>query len=264
MSAKLWVVCDEVLANKQQAKMKNLLKSYITQDVVNVRRMYEPYREEQNHANFVFLSNESLPILIDTDDRRYVVVRQEKTLSPEFYVECGKQIESEEGTNAFIEYLLSYELKDFNEHTKPIETEAKKDLKALCEPTPNRFLQLWQNGELEVPFCSCRVAALYEAFLLWTMMSNEYGAISSTRFSIEMKRMIERGKFKCEISGGVQRVENKSTRMWVINIDLEQFKAEHSNELLWEPDLNQQAKIFDKSLEDFRKTVENTRLRKLN
>lgn len=258
-SAKLFILCDEVIANRQQAKMKNLLKSYVTQDVINVRRMYEPGREEENHCNFVFLSNESLPILIDTDDRRYVVTRQEKKKEESFYNDVAKEIRNG-GVEAFYDLLLNYDLGDFNEFTKPIATEAKKELTEICEPAPIRFAMLWQDCKLDVPFCSCTCAELYEAFLLWCMDSNEYGSYTRTRFTQEINRLIQKDRLLNVSGGQVVRLENRIKRYWKVNISLEEFKRFEPDTFTYGlPDFEMQIKAFNKALDSYRTKVAKTR-----
>ncbi len=263
MSAKLYIVCDEVLANKSQGKMKNLLKSYVTQPVANVRRMYEPYRAEENHANFVFLSNESLPILIESDDRRYLIVRQETPREKDFYRRCAEQVNSPEGRGAFVKFLLEYNTEDFNEHTEPFMTEAKEELQALCEPAPVRFAMLWQSGELDLPYCSCTSANLYDAFLLWMHHANEYGSYGATRFALEIGRLIDRGKLQ-RIRKAKPYVyeEGRNKQVRGYEIDLSQGTKE-----VWfvgnvfDPSVVDQIGRFSAAVDSFRKKVEATRLR---
>jgi hypothetical protein len=213
MGRKLLVICDEVLANKGKSRHANQLKTSITQATAPVRRMYAEYVEEENHANFVFLSNETLPVLIDPDDRRYMISRQEKKLSEEFYEKCAKQIR-DGGRKAFAKFLLEFDLGEFGEHTKPPMNEAKRDLIAICEPAPIMFLKAWSSGELDLPYCTCSSADLYLAFRAWQEITNEYGNIGFNKFVAEVRRMAEGEKIP-GICKGKPRIEANGVKTQV-------------------------------------------------
>ncbi len=262
MSGKLFIVCDEVLANKGKGRYANQLKTYITQPIAPVRRMYEPAREEENHANFVFLSNETLPVLIEPDDRRYVVIRQENKLEKDFYKKCAGKIYGG-GQQAFADFLLKYKLGDFNEHTEPMMTAAKEELIALCEPGPIRFAKLWAAGELEFPYCTCTSEQLYNAFVLWNSYSNEYGSTSFQRFSTEMGRVVNsrkitgiaKGKPRCSSGGKVSQRKG-----WIVDLRKEIWEQYFAANV-FEPTEIDQTGRFQVALEEFREKIESTRVR---
>ena len=53
---------------------KNWLKALITSTTVQINPKNLPRREERNHINIVFLSNEPQPLALDNSDRRYLVI----------------------------------------------------------------------------------------------------------------------------------------------------------------------------------------------
>ena len=75
------------------------LKSLITDKTININQKNEPMRETENVANFFMVSNNEIPIKIESNDRRYVVTKASdkhlqdfdyfaklaSTFTPEFY-----------------------------------------------------------------------------------------------------------------------------------------------------------------------------------
>ena len=51
------------------------LKSVITDTKININQKNEPERLAENVANFIMVSNNNVPIKIETTDRRYLVTK---------------------------------------------------------------------------------------------------------------------------------------------------------------------------------------------
>lgn len=264
MSQKLFVCGDEVIANKSLGKVKNILKSYITQPTVNIRKMREPARSEENHANFVFLSNEEIPILIDSDDRRTVVI----TVDQKAPIELMKGVDMElnnGGDKAFVKFLIEYDVGDFNEHAPAYATEGKDQLKQLCEKAPEKFIRAWQAGELDFPYCCCDKSDLFVAFKLWVEFTGEYGSTAWDGFNNKILTLINRGILTGIRDGKVNVIsdddsEGKRTsqRAWKVTLSRE-TRAQWFPGWLDEPTQGYQAKIFRESVESFKKRVAATK-----
>ncbi len=194
-SGKLFIMCNEVLANRAKAEKKNLLKSYVTEDTISIRVMYQERRKEENHCNFVFLSNDAMPILIEEDDRRYTICVCHNKLERSFYDEVKEEMNGD-GEAAFLNYLLNYNLGSFRAHEQCYDTDAKRDLAELCEDGFSRFLKLWQAGQTDLPFCTCTVADLYRACSLWIQDNGEYLPGGATAFGQRISTFIARGILK--------------------------------------------------------------------
>ena len=74
LSAKLLILGNEVVSRQELYHNKNQLKWVISEEEIPIRTMQTDTRWERNHANVVFLSNESKPLVLEVDDRRYLVV----------------------------------------------------------------------------------------------------------------------------------------------------------------------------------------------
>lgn len=147
-SALLFAQFDEVVARSEMYHIKNKLKSFITGDRIRINPKNRAAYEERNHVNAVFLSNEAMPVVLEEDDRRHVVIWTPEKLSPEFYRDAMREI-SNGGVAALHHYLLHLDLGDFTNSTQPPMTAAKKELIDLSLDSPQRFLQAMENGEVD-------------------------------------------------------------------------------------------------------------------
>ena len=146
---------------------------------------------EANHANFVFLSNVIRPAAPDPDDRRYLVVWTPPKLEQNYYSAIVAE-QRRVGPGALYDYLLRYDIGDFNEHTKPIETEAKRDLIEASMDGPDLFWLQWSTGELAAPFVPCRACDLFEYYGKWSRAEGEPYAASNKVFGVIIGKRLRR------------------------------------------------------------------------
>lgn len=166
-SRKLLLLADEVVARTEIYHLKNKLKSLITGDRIRINPKNMAAYEEDNHANFIFLSNESMPVVLEEDDRRHAVIWTPGKLGPEFYAALLEEIRSG-GSAALHEYLMCLPLGDFHPGTPPPMTSAKADLIDLGMDSPQRFHDELIAGD--IPGLKARPAPSkewYEAYKIW-------------------------------------------------------------------------------------------------
>ncbi|HEX7112725.1 MAG TPA: DUF5906 domain-containing protein, partial [Mizugakiibacter sp.] len=72
-SRKLFLIADEVVARNDLYHVKNKLKALITGDWIRINPKNIAAYDERNHVNLVFLSNESMPVVLEEDDRRHCI-----------------------------------------------------------------------------------------------------------------------------------------------------------------------------------------------
>ena len=142
------LVFDEVVARSDLYHIKNKLKSFITNNDIRINPKNSPAYNEKNHANVVFLSNESMPTILEQDDRRHCVIWTPEKLSPEFYSGFRREIENGGGA-AFLHYLLHLDLGDFGPASKPPMTEAKRELIKQGLDSPDRFMKAFTEGDVD-------------------------------------------------------------------------------------------------------------------
>ena len=189
-SCKLFVVGDEVSSRAELVHNKNRLKALITSPTVQINPKGLPRREERNHMNIVFLSNELQPLALDNSDRRYLVVYTPRAKDFEFYRKLGEWRDNG-GIEAFYHYLMTYPLDGFVPYAPAPMTEAKQALIGLNRKSPELFWQEWHDGELDLPYAACSGAQLYRAYEKWCQRSGDRYPFKQTQFTPTLLRFAE-------------------------------------------------------------------------
>jgi putative DNA primase/helicase len=220
LSGMLFIVAEEVVNAQDRKHHQGLLQNLITAPVIQINEKNMPVREESNYANLGFLSNAQLPMQLNPTDRRYTVIHVEQEQSEDYFNQLSEQIDNG-GAEAFLHYLLNYDLKGFTAFTRPYKNKDRMHLITLSMSPDQRFLQYWKTGLAGVPLCTCTARDLYKAFTAWCKTNGERFVANSTQFgrgvSDELERMgappkkviryngwsekqIEDGDFKLETS----------------------------------------------------------------
>jgi putative DNA primase/helicase len=185
-SKKLFFIADEVIARQELYHVKGKLKGLITGDWIRINPKNISHYFERNHANFVFLSNEILPIILDRDDRRFFIIWTPKQLRDQFYKDVRAEIE--EGGIAALHYYLKHDLDmgDFNTWSHPPMTQAKLDLIEVSMDSTERFWIEWTKERIEhVPAIPAKSTRLYAFYREWC------GRTGYARYAPEPKFLAE-------------------------------------------------------------------------
>jgi phage/plasmid primase-like uncharacterized protein len=211
-SRKLFVLFEEVLSREDKYSHNGTLKYMITGRDMSINQKNLPERTERNHMNSAFLSNEPQPIPIELEDRRFLVIEARKKQAQEFYDAVRRSIDAG-GVEAFYHFLLSLDLGDFNEHTKPPMTLAKERVIEFGLNGWMSFHRAWKDGYLDAPYCTCLTEDLYNVYRRWCDKSGEK-PLTLTKFSgliasreHKAKRKVAVGK-KAKMSRMVYEIEN--------------------------------------------------------
>jgi hypothetical protein len=172
LSAKLMIIGNEVVTRQELYHHKNKLKWLITEDEIPIRGMQQSVRWESNHANVVFLSNEQQPLALEKDDRRYLVIYTPAAREDDLYRRVAVWLDGG-GAAKFLHYLLNLDLGDFDEHSKPLMTEAKESLIELGLKPAERFMNEWLHGLLPLAVNVCSAEQLYRVFRRWCDQTGE-------------------------------------------------------------------------------------------
>ncbi len=163
----LFLVADEVVARSDLYQVKNKLKSLITGDWIEINQKHVASYPERNHVNMVFLSNETLPVVLEEDDRRHAVIWTPEKLGPEFYDKVLDEIASG-GVEALHDQLLNLDLGDFHPGTPPPDTSARRDLIDQSRDSTTRFFYELVTDDIEgvtaMPALSKDVYRLYQTW----------------------------------------------------------------------------------------------------
>lgn len=188
-SRKLLMIADEVVARQELYHVKNKLKSFVTGEWIRINPKNVAAHDEKNHVNLVFLSNESQPLVLEQDDRRYTIIHTPEKLPAEFYHEVRDEINNG-GVAALHHYLLNLDLGDFDEHTKPPMTKAKRDLIDVSLDSVQRFVNEWVSGEMEsAPFVPCLGRHLFFTYRKWCDQVGERSPRSESQFVGQLRNM---------------------------------------------------------------------------
>ncbi len=171
-SKKLFVLFEEVLSRDDKYSHNGTLKYMITGKTMNINEKNLPARDERNHMNSVFLSNEPQPIPIELEDRRFMVIEARRKQDPAFYDQVKDAI-AKGAIEAFYHFLLELPLDGFNEHTKPPMTLAKERVIEFGLAGWMSFHRAWKDGYLDAPYCSCLSEDLYIIYKRWCDKSGE-------------------------------------------------------------------------------------------
>lgn len=181
-SNKLYGLFEEVVSRDQRYNQTGKIKHMITGKTVRIESKFMNGWEEANYMNAVFLSNEILPWPIGENDRRMLVLWPEQTLPVKAQKRIGWEI-ANGGIEAFYQYLLDYDLGDFDERTRPPHTPARQRLVELSRASWETFYYQWKQGELGVPFSLCRTQDIHGLYLEWCARGKEHG-LSETKLSL--------------------------------------------------------------------------------
>ncbi|HOT98554.1 MAG TPA: DUF5906 domain-containing protein [bacterium] len=192
-SRKLFMIADEVVARQELYHVKNKLKSFVTGEWIRINPKTVAAHDEKNHCNIVYLSNETQPLPIDSDDRRHFVVWTPAKLEEENYHAVRDELRNG-GREALHHYLLNLDLGDFDEHTKPPMTQAKADLIAVSAGNAQRFVSEWLAGDIyfdgrRLPVCPCGSSDLYTAYLKWCRDNGVRNPRESNQFASEIAKL---------------------------------------------------------------------------
>ena len=139
------VVCNE-LASMLRGKNKNMdrLKSIITEKEVLINQKYVAAHVCDNVANFIFLSNNPVPLIISDQDRRFVVTMTSNHIvgNGEYFNKLGKLVEDKR--SAFYRHLFTYystiPIGDFKHRVIPM-TEAKEFIQEMSKSPYQEFIE---------------------------------------------------------------------------------------------------------------------------
>ena len=192
-SRKLFLIADEVVARQELYHVKNKLKSFVTGEWIRINPKNVAAHDERNHVNLVYLSNEIQPLPLEADDRRHFVIWTPAKLSPDFYQEIRDELNAG-GIAALHHHLLHLDLGDFDEHTKPPETQAKRDLMDVGAGNVQRFIRAWLGGDIHIngavlPVCPCGSSDLYRAYMHWCREDGVRNPREQNQFTGELAKL---------------------------------------------------------------------------
>lgn len=182
LSAKLFLIANEVVTRSEMGHHTGFLKHLITENEIWINRKMRDARMEENHVNLVFFSNEIQPLHLDADDGRYVVIRTPPKRDKEFYREVMDEVRAG-GAARLHQYLLDIKLGDFDVATEPIDTQAKQDLIEVGMNSAQLFWKDIHDGEIPLPYCPALFQDLFRCYAIWCKRNLEKMPMRSNKFT---------------------------------------------------------------------------------
>ena len=211
-SRKLFALAEEVVSREEMRHYKGVLKHLVTGETLQINEKNMPVREENNHLNFVFLSNSTVPLALDDGDRRYLVLYVDRVPPPKYFEDLMNEIDNG-GIEALYHYLMSLDLRGFGPHTKPPLNEEKQGLIDGSLPAPRYFVRRWLAGETEFPVTGAVTQDdLWRAFCRWCEGANEFKR-RQRDFTQEVVRDLKQAR--PDIRYPTQGDDFKTTRIYV-------------------------------------------------
>jgi putative DNA primase/helicase len=174
LSSRLAILAEEVIARKEMHHIKNALKDLVTGDTVYVDPKFVNAYAERNHVNIVFLSNETMPVILEDDDRRHLVIWTPDTpLSENTYRQVKEEIDAG-GIAALHYHLANLDLTGFHPNTKPPMTRAKRDLIDLSLDSTTRFYRALVGGDID-GIRSNTIALSTDLYKIYTLWCHQIG-----------------------------------------------------------------------------------------
>ena len=214
-SQKLFLVANEVVSRLELRHQTGRLKNLITEPEILINEKMLPLRQESNHVNFVFLSNETQPMILGLKDRRYCVIRTPAQRTEAFYRAVSAELASN-GVAGLYHYLLQVDLTGFDEFTPPPMTDAKEKLIELGMNSAQLFAADWMRGDLEHPWCSARTQDVYRAYRRWCVRTGERMPMTLTRFSTELNGLHGLRKSRQVVPVGRKGLETKQAMVFTV------------------------------------------------
>jgi len=186
---KILCIFDEFKLRKQNRDASHFerLKDFVTEDTLNLRRLYSETEEQNQFCNFVAISNnDNVGLFNEGRDRRIVYISLERKIQDSrFFKRFANWVHDPRGLKSFYWYLTTQvDLSGWNETDKPI-TDYEQRISVLSVPTIGRFLFSfteiyddaefcmlcgtgWPNGEYKIKYTD-----FYNWFCRWCHMEGE-------------------------------------------------------------------------------------------
>jgi len=120
------IVANEVIHNDNKFLVPDKLKNYVTDEYLSISQRFKNTIYVRNYAQWVFTTNNHLPLKIEKGDRRYSVFKSKKLING--FEIIGSLIEDlENQLTHFVNYLLKLDI-EYDEVATPIENKAKAEI----------------------------------------------------------------------------------------------------------------------------------------
>jgi len=133
------IVANEVIHNDNKFLVPDKLKNYVTDEYLSINRKFKDTIYVKNYSQWIFVTNNDMPLKIDKDDRRYSIFKSKKLkdgfkLIKELLNDLDNQLEG------FIYYLNNLDI-EYEFVATPLMNDAKEDLIKLSQNSVEEFVE---------------------------------------------------------------------------------------------------------------------------
>lgn len=180
LEGKLITIIGEIRSYNNELDSE-ALKGVITDHTLNIEpKGKDPY-EIKDFQRFIAHTNNSIPVGIKPDDRRFVIhkVGKEHIQSREYYNTLAKTIKDPQVALHFFKFLAQMDLSNFDIRDRPT-TIAKQELQILTAPNVYRFMadvykKNWKLTDAKITDDEIKIhtTKLYENYSKWIVENGE-------------------------------------------------------------------------------------------
>lgn len=205
------------IAYTAQNSVKSLLKTLVETDTRTIEAKNVNKVKARNYSSIIFASNGDWVLNIDANDRRYVylTVSSHKVGDIQYFKDLKKQIDNG-GKDAFIKYLLDYDLKDYVSSNIPDRQHKQRTADFLRSAHPSvkfvwslfdtdfgvahffedssyKSLKEWQDsGTIELQLTKSQLFNLYIAYCEYYKIERRYDDPGNITLQLEVGGVLKR------------------------------------------------------------------------
>lgn len=198
------IVANEVIHNDNKLLIPDKLKNYVTDEFLSINRKFKDTIYVKNFSQWIFISNNDMPLKIEKGDRRYTVFKSKK-LKDGFTLISNLLKNLEDELISFLHELKTIKI-DYNYVATPLMNDAKLDLLKLSQNSVEEFISyIKELGGLDlfgeqykypngvITNCSkgsCVITEIfYELYCQYCFKSGINHKFTRRNFTIQLKKL---------------------------------------------------------------------------
>ena len=191
---KVFCVVDEASAAKLKEYVPNI-KATMVSNKMSFNAKFGGIYKLRCIINYLFTSNETLPIPIEASDRRMVVFQcnNSKKGNTAYFNNIWRARANPKAARAFFQFLQKFDLSDFeNFQAKGFESRMYKQLKKSSLPVFYSFLSFQCVQQAESPWQTRLSNEIFESFKEWATAANfECRSYTRDKLGLDFGHLIE-------------------------------------------------------------------------
>ncbi|ULJ67891.1 DUF5906 domain-containing protein [Wielerella bovis] len=206
---KMYICYEEVSSQRSRFDLAGQIKDQISGEKIRIEGKGKDAEFVQNFIGFVYLSNYRSPVVVERDDRRFMVIAPETKMPKDMAEMLAAEIDSDECVQEFVDLLYSLPLTyvdeqgktvPFTAHTHPYDTPAKEAMKDWSAFPHEIFVKEWFGGELGLPVICCAAQTLFEVFNVWATRNKERH-MTAGRFRANLDNLLGIKVYRTNVGG---------------------------------------------------------------